>query len=137
MSYPFQLKNVYNFEVYPSPSLGTGFQNVTVLAILDYETALQSADIPAMHVNVYPHLPAGTPDDPSQYDYIRIRTQNGATTILGIPWINLDTLELRQSMSMTVTIEDVGSVDLERVRLALVQNGYNNIKLTLNSRGAV
>lgn len=136
MSYPFQLKNVYNFDVYPSPILGNDFHNVTVLAILDYETALQTVDIPALHVSVYPHLPAGTPDDPSQYDYVRIRTQNGNTTILGIPWINLDTVELRQSMSMTVIIEDVGSIDLERVRLALVQNGYNKIKLTLNSRGA-
>lgn len=130
--YPFELKSVYNFVVYPSAIIGNDFNNVTVLAILDYDTALQTVDIPAIHTNVYPHLPEGTPDDPSQYDYLRIRTASGVATIIGIPWIDLDTLELVESRRMTVKIEGVSSSDVERVRIALVQNGFNQIEITLH-----
>jgi hypothetical protein len=132
MAYPFEIKGVYNFDVYPTAILGDDFDNVTILAILDYETALQTADIPAIHTNVFPYLPSGIPDDPSQYDYVRIRTASGSATILGIPWINLDTLELVESRRMTVKIEGVSSSDVERVRIALVQNGFNNLEITLN-----
>jgi hypothetical protein len=132
MAYPFEIKGVYNFDVYPTVILGDDFNNVTILAILDYETALQTADIPAIHTNVFPYLPTGIPDDPSQYDYVRIRTASGAATILGIPWINLDTLELVESRRMTVKIEGVNSSDVERVRIALVQNGFSNIEIILN-----
>lgn len=132
MAYPFEIKGVYNFDVYPTAILGDDFSNVTILAILDYETALQTADIPAIHTNVFPYLPSGIPDDPSQYDYVRIRTASGSATILGIPWINLDTLELVESRRMTVKIEGVSSSDVERVRIALVQNGFNNLEITLN-----
>jgi len=77
-------------------------------------------------------LPAGLPDDPSQYDYVRIRTASGQSTILGISWINLDTVELVESRRMTIKIDGVGSSDIERVRLALVQNGYNNIEISIS-----
>lgn len=132
MSYPFELKKVYSFDVFAPSILGTEFKNVTILSIMDYETALQQADIPAIHTNVYPDLPSGLPDDPSQYDYVRIRTASGVATILGIPWIDLDTVELVESRRMTVKIEGVSSADVERVRIALVQNGFNNIEITLN-----
>ncbi len=132
MSYPFELKKVYNFDVYPSTILGDDFRNVTILSIMDYESALQLADVAAIHVNVYPYLPAGLPDDPSQYDYVRIRTASGQSTILGISWINLDTVELVESRRMTIKIDGVGSSDIERVRLALVQNGYNNIEISIS-----
>lgn len=132
MSYPFELKKVYNFDVHPSALLGNDFKNVTILAILDYETALQYGDLPAMHVNVYPHLPTGIPDDPSQYDYVRVRLASGDATVLGIPWIDESTIELIASMRMNVTIEGVGASDVERVRLALAQNGYNNFEIKLN-----
>lgn len=132
MPYPFELKSVYNFDVYPSAILGTDFQNVTILAILDYETALQSVDLPALHVNVFPLLPAGVPDDPSQYDYVKIKTSSGVNTILGIPWINLATLVLVVSRRMTVTIDGVSGDDVNRVQTCLAQNGYNNINIVLN-----
>jgi hypothetical protein len=111
--------------------LGTDFQNVTVLAILDYESALGLADIPAMHENVYPYLPAGSPRDPSTYDYLKIRTSAGRTVVLGMPWINESSITLVSSQKMLVTIDGVGSADIARVRTALNQNGYSAIKIEL------
>ena len=131
MAYPFELKKVYNFDIYPAILLGNDFQNVTIMAVMDFESANQLADLSARHVNVYPHLPPGTPDDPSMYDYVKVKMPSGENTILGIPWINLDTLTLVQSLTIVATIDGVSGADVERVRVALVQNGYNNIDVKL------
>lgn len=130
--YPFNIRGVYNFSVHPSAILGSDFNNVTILGILDYETALQTVDIPAIHTSVFPYLPSGIPDDPSQYDYVRIRTASGVATIIGIPWIDLDTLVEVESRRATVVIEGVSNSDVERIRLALVSNGFNTLNITLN-----
>lgn len=125
MSYPFNLKGVYNFDVYPSAILGTDWQRVTVMAVFDYETALaQGVDIPALHAQVYSYLPSGTPDDPSQYDYVKLRTASGSTVILGIAWIKLDSVAEVDSVSLVVTIDNVSSSDVDRVRAALSQNNF-------------
>lgn len=133
MSSPFSIKNVYNFDVYPSSILGTNFQNVTVLSIMDYETALSmGADAAGNHANMYPLLPEGTPDDPSATDYIRILTSSGVKTILAVSWIDLSTLELVESRTAVVTIEGVTANDVPNIIAALNQNGFNSIAVTLN-----
>lgn len=129
----FQPRKVYSFGVYPSAILGTGFKNVTVQAILDYHSALAFADLEAIHVNVYPHLPAGTPNRPQDFDYLLVRTDNGDTTIIGIPWIVDETVELVESLRITAVIDGVASADLDRIRACLTQNGYDKISLSLSA----
>lgn len=129
----FEVRKVYNVDLYPSAILGTGFKNITVSAILDYQSALAFADLESMHVNIYPHLPGGTPNRPQDFDYLLIRTENGDTAVLGIPWIIEETVELVESLKINAIIDGVGSADLERVRACLSQNGYDKIQLTLIS----
>jgi hypothetical protein len=131
MSYSFQNRKVYSFDVHPSAILGTGFKNVTVQAVLDYDSALSFGDIDAMHANVYRYLPAGTPNRPQDFDYLLIRTDQGTTTIIGVPWIVEETIELVESLTMSVKIENVGNSDIERVRACLTQNGYDKISISL------
>lgn len=130
MAYDFQTRMAYSFDVYPT-ILGTGFKNVTVQAILDYQTALGFADLEAIHQNVFKYLPSGTPNRPQDFDYLLIRTDTGSNTILGIPWIVEESIVLKQSLKINVTIEDVGSADIEKVRACLSQNGYDKIKIEL------
>jgi hypothetical protein len=130
-TYPFQNRKVYSFDVYPSAILGTGFKNITVQAVLDFDSAQAFADINALHVSVFPHLPAGTPNRAQDFDYLLLRTEAGDTTVLGIPWIIEESIELVESNKITAIIEGVGSADLERIRACLVQNGYDKIQLTL------
>jgi hypothetical protein len=129
----FQNRKVYSFDVHPSPILGTGFKNVTVQATLDYQSALGFADIDALHANVYRYLPAGTPDRPQDFDYLLIRTEDGTTTVIGVPYIVEETITLVESLKMTVTIDGVGSVDIERVRACLSQNGYDKISISMQA----
>lgn len=127
----FIIGKKYSFDVWPTAILGTGFKNVSILALLDYETAISFSDIEATHVNVFPHLPAGTPNRPGDFQYLLIRVDNGDKVIIGIPWINGESVIEVASLKINVVIEDVDANDLEGVRACLSQNGYDKISLKL------
>lgn len=131
MTTNFKIKGVYNFDVYPSAILGTSFKNVTVMAIMDRATANKEIDTQAMHVLMYPYLPSGSVNDPDGYDYIKIKTTTGQTTIIGISWINDDTVELVESRTVTVVIDGVTASDVNRIKNALVQNGYSALTISI------
>jgi hypothetical protein len=131
MASPFDITKVYSFDVYPSSILGTNFQNVTILSIMDYESALAFQDIAALHVNIYPTLPPATPDDPTATDYVRIRTASGARTILGMSWINLATIEQIDSRKASVLIDGISSSMVNQLRNTLIQGGFNILEIKL------
>ena len=130
-TYDFQTRIVYSFNVYPSPILGNGYKNVTVLAILDYSTAIGFADIEAVHENVFKYLPAGTPNRPQDFDYLLIRTESGVNTVVGIPWIVEESIQLIESLKINVVIEGASTSDVERLRGCLSQNGFDNITISI------
>jgi hypothetical protein len=127
----FILRSVYNFDLYPVALLGSGYKNATIMAIMDMATANQYIDAQAQHVQVYPTLPAGTPNDPNGYDYVKILTQTGETIVLGMAWINAATVTLVQSNTIRAVIGNVSAADVPRIKNALVQNGYNDVTLTI------
>jgi hypothetical protein len=131
MAFDFQTRKKYSFDVYPQQVLGTGFKNITVQAVLDYQTALAFADIDALHQNVFKYLPDGTPNRPQDFDYILFITESGNRTVLGIPWIVDETVQEIGSLKMNITIDGVSASDIDRVRGCLSQNGYNNIAISL------
>lgn len=127
----FNLRGVYSFDVYPTALLGTLFKNVTILAVMDAATASREIDIYALHAQIYPMLPNGSPNKATDYDYVKIKTTAGHTTILGMVWINEATIVQVTSSTITAVIGDVSASDLVRIRNALIQNGYQNIALSI------
>jgi hypothetical protein len=119
-------KAVVNFSVYPSAILAANFTSVRVEAIIDAETArLLGFDPWSMHVNVYPTLPEGVPDDPNDYLFVRVKFNSGETTILGIPWIREDSIEQVSYTTISLKIPNVGPGDVDKVVKALSANGYS------------
>lgn len=127
----FKIRGIYSFDVYPAALLGTNFKAVTILSIMDAGTANREIPIRELHAQIYPTLPSGTPNDPYGYDYVKIQTTSGQITILGMAWINPNTVELLQSSVITAVISEVSAQDIMRIRNALIQNGYSNINLTI------
>lgn len=127
----FKIRGVYSFDVYPASLLGTNFKNVTVLAVMDFETANKEIDARARHVNFYPHLPAGTINNPAGYDYIKIKTTAGNVTILGLAWINLDSVVEVENRTAIVTIKNVTATDVPRIKNALAQNGFGDVVIEI------
>jgi hypothetical protein len=131
MTYAYQLGQILSFDVYPSAVLGDNFQNVTVLSLLDPQSANQIIDIVGMHANVYSSLPAGTPNDPTQYNYVKIRTASGQISALGMPWINESTITSTTNQTITAIVSGVTASDVQGVQNALIANGYTNISVTI------
>ena len=131
MDSAFVVNGKYSFEVFPVQILGNDFKNVTVLGIVHPSIAQNFLDIEASHIQVYPFLPDGTPDDARGYEYVMLRTLSGETTVLGLPWINTDTIVNVESGTIVVEIVNVTSQDIQRVSDALIANGFNafNIKM--------
>ena len=129
--YNFQLKQTYSFNVYPVPVLGNSFKNVTVSAIMDRDQANKEIDTAALHAQIFPYLPAGTPNRADGYDYVKIKFPSGATTVLGLAWIVEDSVEQMTSSVINVKIANVSASDVTRVRNALVQNGFNAIEISV------
>lgn len=123
--------NTISFEVYPASILGTRFDNVKVMGTFDKDTARMWIDPDAMHVNVFPTLPSGVPDDPNQYQFVKLKHTNGSITILGVPWIREDTIQISQKGTLTVTVNDVGPADRDRIIRALSANGYKTSAVSL------
>ena len=127
----FQLRQVYSFNVYPTALLTTSFTNVTIKAIMDPISAAKEIDIYALHAQVYPSLPVGAPNDPTAYDYVKLQTTAGNTTILGMAWIDASTVALVQANTITATISNVSAADMNRVMNCLVQNGFQAVSLSI------
>jgi hypothetical protein len=107
-----------SFEVYPATIIGTKFENVEVLCIVDYETAMNFADVHAKHIAVYPQLPTTpvpVPVDPSAYDYLKVRLQNGQIEYVGLPWIRPETVQELSSAQWVYTFPNLGLVEKQRL----------------------
>lgn len=128
------LKNrlTYNFDVHPTAFIGNNYKNVTVMAIMDRETANKEIDTAALHIQCFPTLPAGTPNDPDAYDYVKLKMPSGATTIIGLAWIKSETVTLVDARTITAKIGNVTATDLAKIKAALVQNGYSSIELSIS-----
>lgn len=136
MSYDFVTRRTYSFSVYPSALFGTDFGQCRVLSVMDAETAQRSGlDVVAKHAQVKPSIPdsVGMPNDPYAYDYVQFLTPSGARVILGIPWIDEQTIEVVTSQTATAVIAGITARDVPIIKQALAMNGYNNVTISISN----
>lgn len=126
----FEIGAVYDFITYAPSILGT-YKNVRVEGIVNHTASRYYIDPAAMHANVYSTLPEGTINDYRQYNYLMVKTTSNNIYALGLPWIDGDSVVRKSFQKAYVTIEDVGPEDVEKIRLALVSNGYTPSKIIL------
>lgn len=111
----FNIKHIgalVNLRLYPENILGSGYKLVTILGILDHVDAVRYIDAAVLHASVYPTLPEGTADDYTSYSYLKLKTQSGDTTVVGMPWVN--TIENVSKSKVQFTIDDM---DADKVQL--------------------
>lgn len=129
-----QLSAIYSFEVYPFAVYGTKFKNVKVLSVLDPNTAQAlGLDIRARHAQVYPTLPASTPNDPTKYNYVRLQLPSGETEIIGLPWIIENTIETVSLGKHFIEVDNSASTDTSKIVKALAANGIQVTKIQFQS----
>lgn len=110
-------------------TIPTKFENVTVVALLDADTARTLIDPYSLHANVYSNLAdKGCPDDPERYNYLKVKLSNGSYTAVGVPWINDTTIEKLDSQTAQLKIQGVNGNDLDRLVQQISALGYITVE---------
>lgn len=133
MTTSWQIGSTYSFDTFAPTLLGTNWQNVIVDSILSASGASQMGlDIQATSRQIAPSLPAGTPKDPTKYQYVRFRMQSGTFQILAVPWIDDSTVVQVTAQNLQVLIGNIDPSQAQPlIRLALIQLGFNNLTFTI------
>lgn len=123
----------FNFEVYEPSILGGMRRNVKLLAILDFNTAMTiKGDLHATHKRIYNFIKAnGVIDDPRSYLYCKFVDAQGAISVLGMPWINQNTMVETVSTGMYITIPNMGHESISKVSALLQSGGVTGFKIEI------
>jgi hypothetical protein len=116
------------FDTAAPAVLGANRQNVTVVAVLDLDTAMLLGDVRAKHAQVKNFL-TDLPQSASAYNYVKLRYGNGDVEVLGIPWIKNDTIEVITDRKLVITINNIADSTENLVKQALLQNGISDFKI--------
>lgn len=123
---------VYDFAVYAPQVLGTNFKNAEILGYLPYETAIiLHGELVPMHAEVYStgDLPMGTPNDPRQYNYYRVRKADGSVVAIGEVWIDQTTIVEVSYRECNIKIPKVSTADTPRLRALLAEAGFIDFEI--------
>jgi len=116
------------FDTAAPSVLGAARQNVTVLAVLDLDTAMLLADVRAKHAQVKNYL-TDLPQSAGSYNYVKLRYANGSIEVLGIPWVQHDTIEVIDNRKLVITVTTVSDSTENLIKQALLQNGITDFKI--------
>ena len=110
--------------------LGANRDNVTIVAAdLDLDTAALLSDVKAKHNQVRNYITT-LPQSAGSYSYVKLRYGNGQVEVLGVPWIDQNTIEVITDRKLTVEVGSVSDSTEQLVREALLQNGITDFKIS-------
>ena len=137
MSNPFNIGVAYNFKTLAPAVLGLNMEELTVMAIMEYEVANTFRALGPVHAVVYPLLPPGTIDDATQLTYVVFKTKpdiDGASEkiVLALQWIDLPTVEVVTGDTLVVTINGANVGDDVAVRDILRLAGFLDFVIVKN-----
>lgn len=124
------LNATVSFDLHPSAVLGTGYKGAKVLAILDADSCRYfNVDPVAMHANVYPMLPPGTPNKYDGYPWVKLKLASGQITCIGLPWIIDATFSVDTTSSLRFTVQNVSPEQRNIIMEALSANGFTAVNV--------
>lgn len=121
--------DVVSFSTHAPGILGTSWERVVILSILDADDATRFIDPRSMHQAVYPSLPAGTPNDPTRYQFLKVKTTNGSITAIGLPWVDPNTVIIHEETVVDFRVHGITAADVSRLREALIVAGATGVEV--------
>ena len=120
----------YTFNTASPVFLGAVIEKAKLKSIVDADTARRFSAIDQMYAQVYPSLPAGTPNDVNGTTYYLFEGLNKSLIVMAEQWIVESSLEIVQHVSINVSIPQASLSDVERVRAALTAADIQNFSIT-------
>lgn len=113
-----------SFEVHPVSQLGNGFKDVEYCGSFDAQLAMMLGnDLAAMHGNMYPTLPAGTPADYLTYTYFRVKLPGGAYQVLAEEWVRAGSVTISGNGNGTLNFNNISREEFDKMITACRVNG--------------
>lgn len=118
--------DIISFSVYPAAILGNNFQQVKLVGLVNAQIAeTMGLNAYARHQQVYATLPKGSaPNDADQYNFIIVEMQNGQKQAIGVPWINIDTIQIFTENKVRLVLSNVPPEMFETLRAAMSANDF-------------
>lgn len=126
--FELEIGTAYNIPMLAPAILGQSYVGATVLALLDYSTAMTITDVNGVHNSVLSQLPSTTPTDPSKLIFVKLLTQNNQIAVIAINWIASQP-SVVASDTFTVTFVNTPRSSIASVMAVLNANGFNNISV--------
>lgn len=112
-NYTLSIGSVYDFHFYATGLLGVGLSKAKVAALLDFSSAIMITDVSAIHAQVLPQLPNGTPADPAKLVYVKLVSNTGAVSVVAMDWITMQPVSVdATSVNLTVNINSLSDISL-------------------------
>ena len=135
MIHRVSLRGSYSFSLFSSAILGDGFdQAVVICTEMDFESAISVApNTPIVHQQILPKLPDGTPRDPRDLTYMRLRLGSGETRVIAHEWLRGAPTPIDvQTIIATIQVESGSNINV--VRDALIAAGIDKFSLTYQKK---
>lgn len=119
----FTINKHYSFNTYAPSVLGASYDNVKLVGILDYSSAIKIKNVEQLHRQVYPYLIPGTPSDSSSYVYYHFK-KGDLDIVLASYWILDSSVVEVTSININVTVFDAKITDVDIIRSQLNLLGF-------------
>ena len=123
----FKIGDVISFDVHVTGVLTQDYDNVRVQGIVPAKAcANYGYDVYALHAQIFRMIPSGTmQDDPESYQYLLVETLDNQWKIVGLPWINQETIRVHTQTSAIFTVPNIAQEDINRIRDVINRHGYS------------
>ena len=136
MSYNVQIKQAYDFTFHAASVLGLGYKGATVMAVMDYDSAKSIQDVTTLHAQVYPFLPSGTPRNPADLMYVKVKTTTDQIRVVAMDWISTAPV-LVTTTTVLIRVTNTSVSDIAHLRNILIENNFKTFEITTLSADSV
>lgn len=126
----FELKKTYNFNTVSMSVLDFSYKNLTVLSYLGFDQAIKYSGVYNDVVTIREQLIVETSKsfiESKDAIYVLFKSGDGTEVLLAEDWIDADSIELVQDISLALTIKDITTSDTAIIMDTLRALGYNDI----------
>lgn len=128
----FEIGKVYTFNTKSPVFLGAVIERAKLKSIVDIDVARTMAPIDQQWAQIYPSLPAGTPNAPSNAIYYVFEGLNKNRVVLADAWVVESSIQVIEHVTITATIPLASLNDVPVVRLALAAAGLKDFVISVS-----
>jgi len=125
----FTPNKIYKFMTLAPTVLGGSFTMMKAEGIISAKLAIKNgADIHDINNKLTAIIP-GLPENANDNTYVLFENEDKETVIFALEWLDLNTVEVVESINIRLDLPNCDTSDLDIIRNAILELGYNDIKI--------